>query len=234
MDIRSKAYFLIFFILSGTFGLALAQKPRPSKNNALKVNLTQLPVNELRLSYEFQLKSNHTLEFGGGYIYANRTLYDLEIDEIDDYILSSGFSVLGSYRYYPEQKKNKRLYPVQTYLSPVLFGTYTSYTGEWQSFESPGPGVEPECHRFDKTYYQAGFRGLFGLQNTQGRFLYDLYFGIGLKAIYEQKNTTAITTGRICEVNSNTTFPDTKGDDFRFTAMVNVGLKIGIRTSKAE
>ena len=220
--------FTLFWVVIGWGQGSTNYENKPQGNHILRVDAVQLLVNEVRLSYEFPLNSTQSVVAGAGFIYPNRLLGEYEL--FSDFLLSTGGSVRAGYRYYPKITGHTRVFPWRSYLNAETFFSISGYKEEWFFIDFAGEGRVNEYHQISTDFNQLGFRAIMGFQRRIGRFVPDLYFGIGIKRVATASTTNIITEGDQAVILSTSTYPGTTSNFVDIVATPLLGIKIGIRT----
>lgn len=200
----------------------------PNRLNILKLTVTTLIGNEVRLSFEKELTYRSSLEFDAGYIFAN----PFWSDRFGKELIASGFGVGVSYRQYFDKKYYSIPPTMRSYLSPALVFRQTSYENEWFVLPHPNPDFS-ECQLESQTFTQVGFKALFGFQSRRGRVVFDIYSGLGIKYIKADYRLHAVNEGtEVCEIIPETIFYDESLTQNDLAVTLHAGAKIGFRFGK--
>ena len=206
------------------------EKEKPNQLDILKVNLTQIAVNEVRFLYEMELRPASSLEFGTGFIYPNQFWFT----QGGTMTLATGAGAYIGYRKYRTAKRYFTTPFMRSYVSPMAFYRYSTYDDEWLLFQGPSPELS-ECALVSENIHQLGTALRFGGQTTQGTFVMDLYAGIGLKYQFgsiTQSGLNAMTD--VCEVTPDTDHTVTTSSTGELQVIIQAGLKIGLRRENRE
>lgn len=224
---------LLPILFLGLSPLLLAQnddKQKPNQLDVLKVNLTQIAVNEVRVLYEMELRPATSLEIGLGYIYPNR----LWFAQGDTPTLATGGGVYFGFRKYRTAKRFFSTPFMRSYFSPVVFARYSTYEREWLLFQGPSAQLS-ECAQFSERITQLGTAIRFGGQTTQGRFVLDAYTGIGVKYMPSRVTQHALNEmTEACEVLPTTDLTEIVTNTSEVQVIFNLGLKIGLRRDNRD
>ena len=226
-----KIIFGVLFLLGAmtVWGQSTSHlKTLPQSHQILRLDVLPLLVNEAWLAYEIPVHKQHSLEVGAGFIYPNRFLADY--DYFSDFVLSTGGSVMVGYRYYPKNAGHIRIFPLQSYLNAEVYASRTAYQDEWFFIDYEGEMRDNEYHRISSNFTQAGFRAIMGFMKRKGRFVPDLYFGLGVKMLATEATTNVISIGNQPLIRPTSTYPETTRSFVDFIATPIIGLKLGIRT----
>lgn len=188
-----------------------------------KVNATTL-VNELDLYMEQQLNDHYSLEIGAGGIYTD--YWDYLLNQVDfgqikpnisryQYTRGHGFNARLGLRYYviPTSSANSKISSRGIYFEPLLFFKRVWYPDNKTVIEN-------------QDYWEHASKRIWGLQllvgreHRLGKFIFDQYFGLGVRA----KNY------RFNDISSGGT-SGAKNNDFNTTnwlPSLHLGLKIGL------
>jgi hypothetical protein len=181
---RKKFIPLLLFI---AFNRCLFAQEVPSyRSNTFAVNLTQLAINEISLSYEHQSSIWHSIEFNAGLIYVNDYLVTFTENWTNTHIFSEhGFAARIGYKFWQKAKEGSKS---NHYIEPMLIYKYLFYNSQW--FKNK-----------EERIYQNRFRDVIGFDFIWGdrlklsnSFSLDLYFGAGLRGTFVARNDLLIQT----------------------------------------
>ncbi len=230
-----RSYFLAFafsiLFVGQAFGQQEAEaKEKPNQLDVLKVDLLQLGINEVRVSYEFELSQKSSMEIGVGGIFRNAFWYDRG----DRPMLANGAGIYFGLRKYMDKKKYFSEPKVRSYVSPHFFYRYSVLEDEWLGYTTTTPGLF-DCTLISEKIHQVGAVLRFGWQTSRGRLVFDFYSGLGFKYIPSTLNTHVITplTGS-CQINS-TSYAVSGEEKFNgANVIINGGVKIGLRRNNRD
>lgn len=197
----------------------------PNQLDILKVNITQLGINEFRMLYEIELREASSLELGLGYIYPNR----LWFQQGGTALLATGGGIYAGFRKYRIPKRYFSTPFFRSYFSPWIFYRYSGYNEEWLLFDGGAPALS-ECAQFSERLHQLGAVVRMGWQTDHGRLVLDFYTGLGIKyspAVVTQHALNTETDVCMLTVDSDQTEIVTPTSEV--TVILNGGLKLGIR-----
>jgi hypothetical protein len=193
----------------------------------LKINLTALTINEVKLGFESGIGEKSSLEFTAGFLFPNKLIYDHAIQ--DDVFLSTGFTGEIAARKYFDKKRYIYQPYFRSYLSGSLLMKYSSYDSTWILFPGGTPATD-ECTLRDKKFISPGAKILFGIQKRAGFFVIDLYGGLGILMINSSTHTIAKNIGNGCTIIPGVTDMTEHTDSgIDFTPTFNFGIKVGLR-----
>ena len=224
---------MLFFSIAFVFQ-AFAQegekKEKPNQLDVLKVDVLQLGINELRLSYEFELSKTSSMELGLGAIYRNAFWYDRG----DFPMLANGAGVYFALRKYMDKKKYFSEPKLRSYVSPHFFYRYSQVDNEWLGYTTTTPGLF-DCVLLSQKIHQIAAVLRFGWQTSRGRVVLDFYSGLGFKLIPTiQTNHVETPLTGSCQVKSTTYALCSSEKTFGANVIFNAGLKIGLRRNNRE
>lgn len=218
--------FLALALGNGLQAQVLEEKTKPDQLNIIKVNITQLAINEARLLYELQVRKTSSFEFGAGYIYPNRLLYNRG----GSTMLTSGFSLYAGFRKYFDKKRYIYQPAFRSYTSFVLFSKFNHFEDEWLLFGSGDLDIGYQCERFSRRLQQYGAVMRFGFQTRAGRLVMDMYSGIGLKVVPSLSTSTALNDcTRVCSPIASTQYRTISSRDTEVEVVINAGIQLGLR-----
>lgn len=202
--------------------------------NTLKVSAGQLLVNQARLSFEKELAPKLSLEISGAYLFKN-DFYYLK-GYADEMTLASGFGISTGLRKYFDKKRYIFQPYFRSYLNLEMEFRRAGYDSLWFVFRG-ADSTTNECTLTTKKFNYLGFRVIFGVQKRAGRFVFDLYGGMGLRMISRQYNYMArnVTSAAGCAIVPGVTefvFDNQTGTDVDFSPSFHAGIKLGIRWGK--
>lgn len=217
-----------FVFLLGFAGIAQAQteppKEKPNQLNIIKLNVTQLLVNEARLLYELEMGKTTSLEFGAGYIYRNGFWYDRG----GSTMLGSGFGVYAGARKYFDKKRYIYQPFLRSYSSVMLFARRSSFENEWLLFGDAQYGYQTEL--FSQVNYQYGGVVRFGWQTRAGRVVLDFYTGLGMKVAPSLTTSHALNdSSQVLGPIPTTEYREISSRNSEVEVVLNAGIQLGIR-----
>lgn len=206
---------------------------KPNQLDILKVDVLQLGINELRVSYEMQTGKHSSVEFGLGAIYKNAFWYDR-----GDYpLLANGGGLYLAYRFYMDKKKYFSEPKLRSYFSPMIFYRYSSFKNEWIAIKNEHALFD--CYLQSQKIHQVAAIVRFGWQTNAGRLALDFYTGLGFKFMPTDRHVSVVSPLRppllpTCTVINTTTTVNLDTRTFGTNVIFNAGVKLGLRRNNKE
>jgi hypothetical protein len=216
--------------LSGQAQLA-DEKDRPNQLDILKINVSQLAINEVRVLHEIQLQHATSLELGAAYIFPNA----LWFKQGGTKLLATGWGGYVGIRRYMDRKSYIFQPKFRSYISLVGFARFSHYDNEWLQF---GSGIDLNnvyCELISSKIQQYGLVTRFGSQSNVGRVVLDFYAGLGIKYSGQQLTSHAINDSTdICAPIPETKYREIKQSVGEWGVAINGGIQVGVRWNNRE
>lgn len=215
-----RRIFTCLILLSFPALRVLAQNP--GHNTFLKFNPTTLP-NELDLSLEHEFGQNMSLEAGAGFIYTD--YWDYLLNQMNfgqikpniseyQYIHGMGYDARLGIRYYVISSYAHESTARGTYFEPLLLFKYVTYPNNKTIIND-----ENYWNHADKNVM--GAQLLIGREHQKGKFIFDNYIGLGVKAkTYHYDHYYGDASGEAKDGRLRTT---------NWLPSLQLGVKIGLR-----
>jgi hypothetical protein len=213
-------------------GAQLAEKkPAPDQLDIFKVSLTQLAINELRLSYEIQLQPKTSLELGGAYIFRNPTWFD----QGGTLMLADGWAAYAGIRQYFDRKTYIFQPKFRSYIGLQGFARFSDFENEWLGFGSGTDLNNVFCELISAKFQQYGLVTRIGSQTRAGRIVLDFYGGLGIKHTVQQLTSHAVNDSTdICGPIAATKYREETASVRDWGVVFTGGIQLGIRHNNRE
>jgi len=207
-----KFWFILFFHLTVISVFAINDSV-PSRNNILKLNITQLILSEVDLSYEYCLPSTNSLETSIGLVFPSEIFKSLHEENFH----YNGFMISTQYKLRLLKKVSENFF----YFSPLFKFKYLYYDDQLIKRRT-GEGAYIYFSTLEDSRKQTyTLELLFGVQN-RNKFILDFYMGIGIRCISFQKDKKEFSNNYPDQV-----FYSYPSNDTFFRPTVHLGLKFG-------